>query len=205
MTSTSLCVWRHAHDQFPSNPGMSIAKIATSCLTLTVSVSDVSRIGGAKVLMAGVVLWSLGTLVAPPAAKISLLALCASRVFVSAAPHSAVSEPGCVSCEGYGRSGLQRRCAALNSFLKCAGRAGRGSGALISNKHHGKACARVSIFSDAKVFIELHVMLTGWVMGCGPCTLVHASFANREARKLISLVSLLLLDFSARAHAGLLM
>ena len=41
------------------------------------------RIGGAKVLLVGVALWSLGTLVAPPAAKISLLALCASRVFVS--------------------------------------------------------------------------------------------------------------------------
>ena len=41
------------------------------------------RIGGAKVLLAGVALWSLGTLLAPPAAKISLLALCASRVFVS--------------------------------------------------------------------------------------------------------------------------
>ena len=37
-------------------------------------------------LLAGVVLWSLGTLVAPPAAKISLLALCASRVFVSETP-----------------------------------------------------------------------------------------------------------------------
>ena len=36
--------------------------------------------------MVGVVLWSLGTLVAPPAAKISLLALCASRVFVSGSP-----------------------------------------------------------------------------------------------------------------------
>jgi ACS family sodium-dependent inorganic phosphate cotransporter len=41
------------------------------------------RIGGARVLLAGVALWSLGTLVAPPAAKLSLLALCASRVFVS--------------------------------------------------------------------------------------------------------------------------
>jgi len=34
------------------------------------------------VLSAGVGLWSLGTLIAPPAAKTSLLALCASRVFV---------------------------------------------------------------------------------------------------------------------------
>ena len=33
-------------------------------------------------LSAGVGLWSLGTLIAPPAAKMSLLALCASRVFV---------------------------------------------------------------------------------------------------------------------------
>lgn len=40
------------------------------------------RIGGAYVLMAGVALWSVGTLVAPPAAGISLLALCASRVLV---------------------------------------------------------------------------------------------------------------------------
>lgn len=41
-----------------------------------------TRIGGAKVLFAGVLLWSLGTLVAPPAAKMSLLALCATRMFV---------------------------------------------------------------------------------------------------------------------------
>ena len=41
------------------------------------------RVGGAKVLLAGVVLWSIGTLAAPPLAHISLLALCASRVFVS--------------------------------------------------------------------------------------------------------------------------
>ena len=34
-------------------------------------------------LLAGVVLWSIGTLTAPPLAHISLLALCASRVFVS--------------------------------------------------------------------------------------------------------------------------
>jgi hypothetical protein len=42
------------------------------------------RIGGAKVLLVGVFLWSLGTLLAPPAAHLSLLALCASRVFVRA-------------------------------------------------------------------------------------------------------------------------
>ena len=54
-----------------------------SCRAQTLSVLGACRIGGARVLMAGVVLWSLGTLVAPPAAKISLLALCASRVFVS--------------------------------------------------------------------------------------------------------------------------
>ena len=34
------------------------------------------------VLLAGVAVWSLGTLVAPPAARLSLLALCASRVLV---------------------------------------------------------------------------------------------------------------------------
>ena len=41
-----------------------------------------TSIGGAKVLAAGVALWSLGTLVAPPAAHMSLLALCATRLFV---------------------------------------------------------------------------------------------------------------------------
>lgn len=41
------------------------------------------RVGGAKVLLAGVILWSIGTLAAPPLAHISLFALCASRVFVS--------------------------------------------------------------------------------------------------------------------------
>lgn len=41
-----------------------------------------TSIGGARVLAAGVALWSLGTLFAPPAAHFSLLALCASRVFV---------------------------------------------------------------------------------------------------------------------------
>ena len=39
-------------------------------------------IGGARVLFAGVALWSLGTLVAPPAAKLGLVALCATRLFV---------------------------------------------------------------------------------------------------------------------------
>jgi ACS family sodium-dependent inorganic phosphate cotransporter len=34
------------------------------------------------VLFAGVALWSLGTLIAPPAAKLGLLALCATRLFV---------------------------------------------------------------------------------------------------------------------------
>ena len=33
-------------------------------------------------LLAGVLLWSLGTLVAPTAAHISLLGLCATRAFV---------------------------------------------------------------------------------------------------------------------------
>jgi len=41
-----------------------------------------TSIGGARVLMAGVALWSLGTLIAPPAAHMSLVALCATRVFV---------------------------------------------------------------------------------------------------------------------------
>jgi len=41
-----------------------------------------TRLGGAKVLFAGVFLWSLGTLIAPPAAHAGLWALCASRVFV---------------------------------------------------------------------------------------------------------------------------
>lgn len=40
------------------------------------------RIGGAKVLMAGVALWSFGTLIAPPAAHLGLWALCSSRVLV---------------------------------------------------------------------------------------------------------------------------
>ena len=41
-----------------------------------------TRLGGAKVLVMGVFLWSLGTLIAPPAAHAGLWALCASRVFV---------------------------------------------------------------------------------------------------------------------------
>jgi hypothetical protein len=41
------------------------------------------RIGGAKVLMAGVALWSFGTLIAPPAAHLGIWALCATRVLVS--------------------------------------------------------------------------------------------------------------------------
>lgn len=41
-----------------------------------------TKIGGAKVLAAGVALWSFGTLIAPPAAQTSLLALCATRVLV---------------------------------------------------------------------------------------------------------------------------
>ena len=43
---------------------------------------DVCSIGGARVLFAGVALWSLGTLIAPPAAKLGLVALCATRLFV---------------------------------------------------------------------------------------------------------------------------
>ena len=41
-----------------------------------------TSIGGTKVLAAGVALWSIGTLIAPPAAQLSLFALCATRVFV---------------------------------------------------------------------------------------------------------------------------
>ena len=41
-----------------------------------------TSIGGAKVLLVGVAVWSLGTLIAPPAAQLSLFALCATRVFV---------------------------------------------------------------------------------------------------------------------------
>lgn len=41
-----------------------------------------TSIGGARVLLAGVFLWSLGTMVAPPAAKLGLFALCATRLFV---------------------------------------------------------------------------------------------------------------------------
>uniref|UniRef100_A0A7R9YQ47 Major facilitator superfamily (MFS) profile domain-containing protein n=1 Tax=Chlamydomonas euryale TaxID=1486919 RepID=A0A7R9YQ47_9CHLO len=54
-----------------------------------------TKIGGAKVLSAGVALWSVGTLLAPPCAQMSLLALCASRVLVGlgegVAPSSATS------------------------------------------------------------------------------------------------------------------
>ena len=39
-------------------------------------------IGGSRVLLAGVALWSLGTLVAPPAAKMGLVALCVTRLIV---------------------------------------------------------------------------------------------------------------------------
>ncbi|KAK9810429.1 hypothetical protein WJX72_010556 [[Myrmecia] bisecta] len=41
-----------------------------------------TKIGGTKVLLVGVLLWSLGTLVAPPAAHMGLWYLCASRAFV---------------------------------------------------------------------------------------------------------------------------
>lgn len=41
-----------------------------------------SQYGGTRVLLAGVVLWSLGTLVAPPAANLGILALCMTRLFV---------------------------------------------------------------------------------------------------------------------------
>jgi len=41
-----------------------------------------TKYGGTRVLLAGVVLWSLGTLVAPPAANLGILALCMTRLFV---------------------------------------------------------------------------------------------------------------------------
>eukprot|EP00887_Chlorella_sp_A99_P002760 scaffold6.g2760.t1 len=41
-----------------------------------------TTIGGARVLLAGVFLWSLGTLAAPPAAHMGIVALCATRLFV---------------------------------------------------------------------------------------------------------------------------
>lgn len=41
-----------------------------------------TKIGGAKVLAAGVALWSVGTLIAPPSAQMGILSLCASRVLV---------------------------------------------------------------------------------------------------------------------------
>ncbi|KAG1669069.1 hypothetical protein FOA52_003987 [Chlamydomonas sp. UWO 241] len=54
-----------------------------------------TKIGGAKVLLAGVALWSVGTLLAPPCASMSLMALCASRVIVGlgegVAPSAATS------------------------------------------------------------------------------------------------------------------
>ena len=43
-------------------------------------------------LLAGVALWSLGTLVAPPCAHAGLLALCASRVIVRTAPAPPLSD-----------------------------------------------------------------------------------------------------------------
>lgn len=41
-----------------------------------------TRIGGAKVLLIGVFLWSLGTMIAPPAAQMGIWWLCATRLFV---------------------------------------------------------------------------------------------------------------------------
>lgn len=63
-----------------------------------------TSIGGSKVLMAGVALWSLGTLIAPPAAHMGLFALCATRVFVGLgeglAPSSATNVLARVIPEG---------------------------------------------------------------------------------------------------------
>ncbi len=54
-----------------------------------------TKIGGARVLAAGVALWSVATLVAPPAAQLSLLALCFTRMVVGlgegVAPSAATS------------------------------------------------------------------------------------------------------------------
>eukprot|EP00892_Ulva_mutabilis_P012793 jgi/Ulvmu1/9887/UM057_0043.1 len=41
-----------------------------------------TRIGGAKVLLLGVMVWSIGTLVAPPLAQMGLVSLCVSRAIV---------------------------------------------------------------------------------------------------------------------------
>jgi len=41
-----------------------------------------TKYGGVRVLLAGVLLWSIGTLIAPPAAQYGILALCATRLFV---------------------------------------------------------------------------------------------------------------------------
>eukprot|EP00873_Tetraselmis_striata_P040668 jgi/Tetstr1/460932/TSEL_006084.t1 len=41
-----------------------------------------TRLGGATVLLAGVALWSFGTMIAPPASQYGLVALCATRVLV---------------------------------------------------------------------------------------------------------------------------
>ena len=49
-------------------------------------------------LLLGVLLWSIGTLAAPPLAHISLFALCASRVFVSIFT--------ALQCSMFGRPGL---------------------------------------------------------------------------------------------------
>ena len=63
-----------------------------------------TSIGGSRVLMAGVALWSIGTLIAPPAAHMGLVALCATRVFVGLgeglAPSSATNVLARVIPEG---------------------------------------------------------------------------------------------------------
>ncbi|KAL4857945.1 putative anion transporter 6 [Chlorella vulgaris] len=63
-----------------------------------------TNIGGARVLFAGVALWSLGTLIAPPAAKLGLVALCATRLFVGLgeglAPSSATNVMARIVPEG---------------------------------------------------------------------------------------------------------
>lgn len=69
-------------------PACKIGALTAACYLLTALLAQLPdcllacSIGGARVLFAGVALWSLGTLIAPPAAKMGLVALCATRLFV---------------------------------------------------------------------------------------------------------------------------
>jgi len=70
------------------------------------------------VLLLGVLLWSIGTLAAPPLAHISLFALCASRVFVS------IFTP--LQCLVFARPGLLLAHAMLNCEALCLAHAESG-------------------------------------------------------------------------------